>query len=138
VTNNTIIATFLICCTIFDIKSKQIPVKLIIFFSFVIVGLCFINNHFFSWDFSFRLIPGAFLLLVAFITNQAIGYGDGIIVILIGMMLNFQNTITVILIAFFLSAIASIYILITKKGNRQTKLPFVPFLLTSWCIYLIF
>jgi len=136
--SNTIIATFLMCCTFFDIKTKQIPMKLIVVFTFLIVGFCFINNFFYYWDFLLRLMPGAFLILIAFITNQALGYGDGVVVILIGMMLDFQITITFILIAFLLSAITSIFILITKKGNRQTKLPFIPFLLVSWCILLIF
>ena len=135
--NNIVILILLALCTFFDIKSKQLPLKMIALFALIIVERCFANGYFGSWDFLLRLAPGVLLLLIAFATNQAIGYGDGVIIVLIGLMLDIQVTISLIFIAFILSSIISLIILISKKGDRQTRLPFMPFMLTAWCICLM-
>ncbi|MCL2717868.1 MAG: prepilin peptidase [Lachnospiraceae bacterium] len=135
--NNIIVAVFLALCTYFDIKSKWIPLKLIVLFGLVIIGICFKSGDSANWEILIRIMPGIFLLLIAFVTNQAIGYGDGIVILLIGLATDIHLVITFILIAFLLSAMVSIFILISGKGNRQTRLPFMPFLLIAWCVCLI-
>lgn len=132
-----LILIFFIIFTFYDIKTKQIPLTLILLYGFIAIVVNFINGDFSNWDFIIRLMPGLILLLTALITNESIGYGDGLIITITGLKLDIQITVTFILIAFLLSTITSVFLLITKKGNRQTKLPFMPYLLMAWCICLV-
>ncbi|MCL2050567.1 MAG: prepilin peptidase [Lachnospiraceae bacterium] len=135
--SNFMILIFLFLSTLFDIKSKKIPLQLIIIFGLTIIGISLQYGRFNSWEILVRIMPGIFLLLISFVTKEAIGYGDGIVILLIGLGMDIQVMVSFIMIAFLLSAIVSIIILIKKKGDRQTRLPFMPFLLTAWCVCLI-
>jgi leader peptidase (prepilin peptidase)/N-methyltransferase len=134
---NVTILLFLALCTYFDVRSKQIPVKLILVFGFIIGGIFLIGRYFNNDDILWRILPGIFLLLISFVTNQAMGYGDGLVILLIGLLLEININMTFIMMALLLSAVASLIILILKKGNRNTRLPFMPFLLTAWGVTMI-
>jgi leader peptidase (prepilin peptidase)/N-methyltransferase len=125
---------FLAFLTFHDIKNRQLPIRLIGIFGIAMVGICFAKGYFGSWEIGVRILPGMFLVIVAYLTNQSIGYGDGIVIMLIGLICDIHVMITFILLAFLLSAIASILLLISRKGNKQSKIPFMPFLLTAWCV----
>lgn len=133
---HVVILIFLTSLTYFDVKTKRLPLRLVIGFGLFIILTCLVNGHFESWEVLIRMMPGIFLLMIAFITKEAIGYGDGFVILLIGLMLDIQISIRFILIALLLSALASISLLFLKKGDRQTRIPFIPFLLMAWCIYI--
>ena len=135
--NDIVVLVFLVLCTYFDLRSKQIPVRLVTVFAFLVGLICFMERDFISWDYLIRILPGLFFLIISFITKQALGYGDGVIIVLIGLLADVQIMITFVLIALLISAVTSIFILLFKKGNRETKLPFMPFLLVAWCICLL-
>lgn len=132
-----VIFIFLALLTFYDIKNKQLPMRVIGIFGVVIVGICFAKDYFSSWEILIRLLPGMFLIIIAYFTSQSIGYGDGIVIMLIGLMIDIHTAITFILLAFLLSAMVSIILLISRKGNKQSKIPFMPFLLIAWCACLI-
>ncbi|MCL2253027.1 MAG: hypothetical protein FWC09_01160 [Lachnospiraceae bacterium] len=132
--NDAIILFFLAMFAFFDIKSKKIPLCLIMIFGIVAVLVSVLGSDFDKWAFLAKMMPGVFLLLISFISNQAIGYGDGLIVLLIGLLTPLHINISLILAAFLLSALASIIVLVLKKGTKNSKLPFVPFLLSAWVL----
>ncbi|MBR6093407.1 MAG: prepilin peptidase [Lachnospiraceae bacterium] len=74
-------------------------------------------------------IPGAVVLLLAYATGEKIGYGDGFVLMASGVLLGLRMNLLMLLFGLFLAAINSVWILIRKKGNRKTQIPFVPFLL---------
>lgn len=74
------------------------------------------------------MIPGLLLLLVSVLTNEEIGKGDGLVLLYIGCVLGFKQEMEVLLIAFMLSGIIALMMLVGKKGNKKTEIPFVPFL----------
>jgi leader peptidase (prepilin peptidase)/N-methyltransferase len=82
-------------------------------------------------------MPGALFIIIAFLTKQALGYGDGAVILLLGLLLEFNVIITFIMLALLFSAIVSLFILLFKKGNVQTRLPFMPFLLSAWGVLLL-
>ena len=107
---------------------------LIVPFAAAILAMCFANGLFGGPDILIRMIPGIFLILVALATAQAMGYGDGLVILLVGLLLDIRITIALVMAALALSAVASLIILITKKGDRRTRLPFMPFLLAAWVV----
>ncbi len=74
------------------------------------------------------LLPGCVFLLLAFVTREQIGYGDGMILTIIGILYPIWRVMVVTGIALLIISVMSIVLLVLKKGNRYTRLPFVPFL----------
>lgn len=78
-------------------------------------------------------LPGIFVLFIACITRQSIGYGDGIILLVAGIVLGCNQTLLLLLFALVLSAFVSLYLITRHKSGKYT-LPFVPFILCSYIL----
>lgn len=81
------------------------------------------------------LIPGALCLLISCLGRQALGYGDGVMVLICGISLGFLNCMWITFTAFFWAGIwAVILLLIRRAEDRKKEFPFVPFLLFGYMI----
>ena len=127
---------YLIWSAIVDIRTRTISRKMALCFSIIItiakLSLTPSVSHILS-----SCLPGLCFLLIGILTKQALGYGDGIVVLIIGFALGLPDTIMIILIAFFSAAIISIILLIARK-NKRYSIPFVPFLLWGHILQLIY
>lgn len=81
-------------------------------------------------------IPGGISLLLSLGTREQIGYGDGWILLIVGWMLGVNAGIIIGLLGLGCSFLVSAVILLSKKGNRNTRLPFVPFLFLGYLFML--
>ena len=82
------------------------------------------------------VVPGLFLLAVAWITREKVGYGDGLVIMVCGAFLGLSGGMSCLMTALFFSAMASLYLLIIKKCGRKKELPFVPFILCGYIMWL--
>ncbi|MCR5675562.1 MAG: prepilin peptidase [Lachnospiraceae bacterium] len=73
------------------------------------------------------LLPGIILLALGFLSKGGIGYGDGIFALLLGPVFGLERMATGICLAFFLSAVFSVILLVRKRVGRDSSLPFIPF-----------
>ena len=71
------------------------------------------------------------VLTAAFLTREGIGYGDGILALLLGPVFGTEVMWAGLFLAFLLSALCSILLLACKKADRKTCLPFIPFLTSA-------
>lgn len=83
-------------------------------------------------------LPGIFLLLLSFITKENIGYGDGISVLILGGMIGFRNCIWVLCISMLLLSVVGAVLLIVRRANRKSRIPYLPFLLMAESLLGIF
>lgn len=81
-------------------------------------------------------LPGIFLLTVGWATGQEVGYGDGIVLLVIGIYLGFSAGISIFLTALLLITPVSLFYIACKKAGRRKKLPFIPFLLAGYLLWL--
>lgn len=120
--------TFLGICAVFDIWKKEIPILLIgVFAAISLISAVIIQE----WDwhiFLYSLIPGAAMLGLSSCTRESIGYGDGFVVLIMGIFLGFAKCISVVLLALFLSAIFNLVLLAFRKVNGKSQMPFTPFI----------
>lgn len=72
---------------------------------------------------------GGILFLISFATKEKIGPGDGIVFVVTGLLLGFRRNLFLLLFSLFLSALAGIWLLLTRRAGRDTKMAFVPFLI---------
>lgn len=79
---------------------------------------------------------GCLLFLLAKITEEKIGYGDGWTILVTGIYLGFRYNLLLLTMSLFLSALTSVILLIFKKVNRKSTMPFVAFVFVGYCIML--
>lgn len=77
------------------------------------------------------LVPGVFYLLMSLISGAQIGWGDGLAVLVLGLFAGFADTVLITAAAQFICAVSAGLMLVMKKADRNTRIPFLPFLLTA-------
>ena len=129
-----LLAAFLTICSVTDLLKKQIYLKIIIPFMAAGLGLFFIRGELSILEETGGILLGVILLLLARVSAEKIGYGDGLMVAVSGTFLGLFMNIRLLMCALFISAIVSAVLLAVKKAGRHTELPFAPFLLVSYAI----
>ncbi|MCH5270579.1 MAG: prepilin peptidase [Lachnospiraceae bacterium] len=77
------------------------------------------------------VLPGVGLLLLSLLTEKKVGSGDGLILILLGLFEGVERAVPVFCLGLFLQSLLAVGLLIFKKADKQTCIPFLPFLLIS-------
>lgn len=127
----TLILGLLIPESLYDIKYKKIhPAVTVSFILFaqILYGFSKASS---ILDCIFNLLPGILVIILAFAFKESMGLGDGLIVLFIGSVCGYKNAFFILVIAFVLAALAGLALLISKKGTRKSKMPFLPFLLLA-------
>ena len=131
-----LVGIFLLMEGIRDIRHRQISMISVAVFAVIglIIQLVF---DFDRWYEPFGgVVLGVVLLLLAKITKERIGYGDGWIMFVTGIYLGFRYNLFLLTMALFLAALVSVGLLICKKVNRHSSIPFVTFLFVGYCVML--
>ena len=117
---------------VFDIKRKKIPVYMLI-----ILAAAGIISNFTVGEFDIEkriiaMLPGMILLIVSMITKQQIGYGDGMIILIMGLYIDIDDILSIVLSSFLLSSIAAIILMTIFKKKKNFEMAFSPFLLIGY------
>lgn len=130
-----IISCFLIVLFVYDLKHYLVPDVIIypaliitliyqIYFSIISNQLSFIVNYLLA-----GLIGGLFFLILVLISRgRWMGLGDVKIGILMGLLLGLSQVFTALFLAFLSGATVAIVLLILKKKELKSEIPFGPFL----------
>ncbi len=130
--------TFLAAIFFYDLMYKEIPDR----FSIPAIALAFAGGIMFNlltWQ---NMLIGAAIaggfFLIQFILSKGkwIGGGDIRLGVLIGVLLGWKFGIVALIIAYFIGAVFSVYLLLNKKVERKTEIAFGPFLITGLLISL--
>ena len=117
---------------VFDIKRKKIPIYMLI-----ILAAAGIISNFTVGEFDIEkriiaMLPGMILLIVSMITKQQIGYGDGMIILIMGLYIDIDDILSIVLSSFLLSSIAAIILMTVFKKKKNFEMAFSPFLLIGY------
>jgi len=123
-----ILVSVLIAITFIDLKHQIIPDELVI-----IIFVCGIISIFLSGRSPWEHIIGffavsLFLLLVAFLSKGGMGGGDIKLMAVAGLFLGWKLILLSLMIASVVGSVVSIGLLILKKVDRKSMVPFGPFL----------
>ena len=117
--------------SIWDIKKKEIPILFILLTGICSV-ICAALEMFFEDltlpELFLSLMPGAVFLFMSMVTKESIGFGDGLFLLSTSVPFGAVGACVGILTAIFAASFFSILILVTGKGGRKSRLPFVPFI----------
>lgn len=121
----------MIISSIGDIRSREVFLWEILGclgMSFARVVLSIYGNNFDASDILMSLMPGAFLLLLAYVSGHSVGYGDGFLLIAAGPALGSNIAVMGMIAGIFACGIISGLLLMFKKVGRKARMPFVPFM----------
>lgn len=129
-----VIGMLLLVASVSDIKRRQISKILIVgLFLMCIIAMLFQK----TFDL-YNTIGGGMIGLcaigVSMASQEQIGRGDGLVLLGIGALLGFRSGLAIVFVASCIMCIVAMVILICKKGNRHTKLPFLPALFVGYVV----
>ena len=110
----------------FDYKYKEIPLWIIATSGVISISEAILKMT--IYEALFAIIPGMIMLIVSWLSKQSMGYGDGLLALSIGLAFGVNKMVLGISVAFFVSGLVSLALLVIKKAKRNDTLPFVPFL----------
>lgn len=125
-------AEYMIVLMLMDIKWKKLSLAALMSGFIILTAgfLCGRNIH------VMLLAAGAgvgiVFIVVSRVTEEAFGYGDSILILIIGGFIGFWNILSLLVAAFSMAALFSIFMLLRKKFHRKSAFPFVPFLTAAY------
>ena len=119
-----------------DMREKEISVIYIGagFLAGLILQL-FLGAHQF-FDILLGCVVGIVFLLIARLSNEAVGYGDALMIITTGVFLGLVENMLLLLSSIAAAALCSIVLLIFKINKKRDAIPFVPFMLCGYIFLL--
>ena len=119
-----------------DLRYKEIPSMISIIAG--IVGICLWKNGERNIaEIICSFIPGIVCLACGKISREAIGYGDGILLCILGIYYTLEKLMEICLIAISAAGLWGLTLLILFHKKGKYEIPFVPFLLFGWIIQII-
>lgn len=116
----------------FDIRDRELPITFLT--AFGLLGI--ICNVIWKYQSLENVLIGCFaggtFLIIGWMTKEAIGYGDGIGLVILGIFEGMKGMIPIVIGAFFLSGIYGLWNLIGQKKNSSDTMPFFPFILLAF------
>lgn len=121
---------FLAICALWDMKTKKLP-AMWLYCGLLWMGIYAVSRLVMDkrdgMEILLSLLPGMGCLIFARWTNQ-IGEGDAWLILGLGMCFSFYDVIGLVMAAFFLAAIGSILMMISKHNMKNQRIAFVPYL----------
>lgn len=79
------------------------------------------------------MLPGILMMAVAYFTGKA-GYGDGITLMSLGMFTDYKTCIVIWGFSLLLMSLVSVGMLCARKADKNTRLPYLPFLTAVYMV----
>ena len=143
---NLTICCLLILIFVFDLKHYLIPDQLIFGGTFLaLIYQIFKIYNFGNWNLSqifnlgLAILPSFFFLTIILISKEKwMGFGDFKLAIFLGLFLEFPKILVSLFISFLIGGIIGLGLVLTKKKNLKSEIPFAPFLVSGTFLTLFF
>ncbi len=122
-------------CSIEDLWKRQVHLVVISIFGIIGVILHFYNGKQTALDMCGGMLIGIVLYIISLLSGGKIGKGDAYLVTSMGVYLGFWNNMTVLWMATIMAAAFGIILLLFLEKKKEESLPFVPFLLVSYLLF---
>lgn len=114
-----------------DYRVHRLSENKMLLFAILGIGAKVYRSTLFQTGFWIPYLPGLFLLLVGWATKEQIGYGDGMVVLLMGFYFDVLQLSLAVSAGFFLAAGFGFLSQLIKRKIKKIKMeiPYLPFLL---------
>lgn len=129
---NVVVFIFLSWLCYWDCKAKAFPVFILFQFSVFVGFYQLLGFQTFGILNIVGTAVGIFFLFLGKWTKEAIGYGDGWVILLLGVYLGGIRQLEILFIAGMLAAMVGLVGICFLRWTRKKTLPFLPFLLVGY------
>lgn len=88
-------------------------------------------------DIALGSFVGIICLLISLLTDESVGVGDGLMLVVSGIFLGFWTNVTMFMLALAMVGGVGLYMLTRKKKGRGYRVPFLPYLLAAYLCVLL-
>ena len=120
-----------------DFRKKELDIPVLGILVVAAMVMIFLGKDISVLNAIIGLAEGLLLILVSVMTKGQIGMGDGILLAACGLMLGGKDNMVMFFFACLSSAIVSVLIMIIKKADKKTTIPFVPFMIPGFLIMVL-
>lgn len=138
-----VLLLYLIVLALFDWREQKIPVLLAGggLMTAVAVNFYRIIHNVENWrwiviSIVLGMLPGIYMLAVAYFTGKA-GYGDGITLLGVGMFTDYKTCILLWGFSMLVLSVVSVAMLCLHRANKDTRLPYLPFLTAVYVVGMV-
>lgn len=134
---NFLFISFFLIIFVYDLRYSLIPDEIIL--SGIVLAFIFNLLLGYSWDkLALAGLIGSGFFLLQYLISQGkwIGFGDVKLGLLIGFFVSWPKILLVLFFAYLFGAIIGSFLLLTKKRNLKSEIPFGPFLVFATFITL--
>lgn len=117
---------------VIDWKKREIPIWLLMIMSATILLFAICCNHVSIWYRFAGVLLGTAFFIVSKFTNEAVGYGDSWLILLLGVHLGIFKVLQLLFVASLMVAVFALFYLWKHRWRRKATLPFVPFLAITY------
>lgn len=127
-----IFLVYIAALAVMDFKYRKLPLKTLLSGLFIAAAGCLCGREISSVLLATGGCMGIVFLLISRVSGESFGYGDSILILIIGIFLGFWNLMYLLLGAFSMAAVFSAVMMIKHRFNRKSSFPFVPFLAAAY------
>lgn len=129
---------YLLGLTAFDIRSRRLPVCLLAAGAGAAAAYQMISSTVPGMLSLAGAAVGIVFLAVSKVTEEAFGYGDSLLIFVLGIYLGFWDLLCLLVVSFTLAAGFAMIVLAVRHFKRKTVFPFVPFLSAGYFVMILF
>lgn len=111
-----------------DLRYREIPTMVTLCGMLMGISYCLVAKRTLTEVFG-AMVIGGIILLIGRVTREAVGYGDGLLLCMMGFFYTAEQLWGICISAFFLAGMVSIFLVVVFHKKGSYKIPFVPFLL---------
>lgn len=126
------VLVFLLWNGVLDARRQEVSLKSLWIFGAAGAGLNFWLSYQVWWEVLGGVAVGLLMLLAAFLTKEAVGCGDGLLVCVTGLYLGLWENLGLVFSGTFLCALVMAAGLAFRKVKLRDRFPLVPFLLLAY------
>ena len=131
---NILVGIMLTVCAIEDWYTKKITVLWPVTGMTIAVVIRLSDGSFFAWEYWIGVLIGMLLFLLAIVSREQIGKGDGLVLAVCGFCLGWKQTLSLVLGAMIMFLIVGVMSIVYRNKSRNTVMAYLPFL---WAIFMI-
>lgn len=119
----------LLSASLSDVKTKTISIFTPI--AGIAVGVLLLITSENKLSLLYGMIFGTVMLLFSIFSKNNFGVGDGLMIVVMGMLLGIRACFESVIVALILVMLAGVILIVIRKNWRKVQLPFLPFLLVG-------
>lgn len=127
-----VIAVYLLILSVIDIRWKKVSVRsLLILLAIAVLCQVLCSKGELRMMVAGGVCGGVFLFFSWF-TQESFGYGDSILILILGILSGGWNLLWILFAAFLIASVYGGIMIARKKYTRKNSFPFIPFLTVAY------